>query len=222
MVLGHYGVAMAAKRLSKGTSLGSMTFAAQLADLLWPILLIAGVEQVRLIPDAPPNLQLDFVNYPISHSLLGGLIGGLLVGGISFAVRRDLRGALVLGALVPSHWLLDLPFHVPDLPIWPGGPKVGFSLWSSPAITLISEYGLFAFGIWVYLRTTRARDGVGRWAFWGFVAFLGLVYLSTLFSPPPKSATAVAWSALILWIFVPWTAWFDRHRSVTDGTAKSA
>jgi hypothetical protein len=214
MFLGHYGVALAAKRLSKKTSLGSLTFAAQLADLLWPVLLIIGVESVRVVPDAPANLQLEFLSYPISHSLLSGLIGGLLVGAITWAIRRDTRAALVMGSLVASHWFLDLPFHVPDLPIWPGGPKVGGSLWSSLPITLVCELGLFGFGVWIYLRTTRARDGIGRWALWGFVASLLLIYGAAVTGPPPTNAAFVGWSALILWLFIPWTAWIDRHREI--------
>jgi hypothetical protein len=220
MFLGHYGLAFAAKPLSKKTSLGSLTFAAQLADLLWPLLLIAGIEEVRVVPGILTTSPLEFVNYPISHSLLSGVIGGLLVGAIYWVIRKDLRGAWVMGGLVTSHWFLDLPFHGRDLPIWPGGPKVGFSLWNSWPATLISEFGLFALGIWLYLRATRARDGVGRWAFWGFVAFLALGYSSTLLGPPPASASAIAWSAVILWLFVPWTAWFDRHRSVTVEAAE--
>jgi hypothetical protein len=212
MFLGHYGVAFASKRLAPRTSLGSLTFAAQLADLVWPVLLILGIEQVRIVPEAPVNLQLDFVNYPISHSLLSGVVGGLLVGGITWAIRKDARAALVMGVLVLSHWVLDLFFHVPDLPLWPRGPKVGLGLWASEPITLICEFGLFGLGIWMYLRATRARDGVGRWAFWGYVAFLALGYIATLFGPPPKSVSALAWSALIMWLLVPWAAWFDRHR----------
>jgi hypothetical protein len=214
--LGHYGVAFASKRLSKKSSLGSLTFAAQLADLTWPILLILGIEQVRIAPGHLTASPLEFVSYPISHSLLDGIIGGLIVGGITWAIRRDARSAWVLGLLVPSHWFLDLPFHAPDLPIWPGGPKVGLSLWNSWPATLISEFGLFGFGLWVYLRTTRARDGVGRWALVGLVALLVLAYTSTLFGPPPPTSTAIAWSALILWLLVPWAAWIDRHRSVVD------
>jgi hypothetical protein len=42
MILGHYGVALAAKRIAKRTSLGTLIFAAQWADLLWPILLLTG------------------------------------------------------------------------------------------------------------------------------------------------------------------------------------
>jgi hypothetical protein len=215
MFIGHYGLALASKQLSKKTSLGSLTFAAQLADMLWPVLLIVGVEEVRVVPEASPNLQLDFVRYPISHSLLGGVIGGLLVGAIYWAIRRDARGALVMGALVPSHWFLDLPFHVPDLPVWPGGPKVGLGLWQSVPVTLVCEFGLLGLGLWIYLRTTRAKDGIGRWALWAFIALLVVAYASTFFGPPPSSASAVAWSALILWILVPWTVWIDRHREVT-------
>jgi hypothetical protein len=81
---------------------------------------------------------------------------------------------------------------------------------------LISEFGLFGFGLWVYLRTTRAKDGVGRWALVGLVALLLLAYISTLLSGPPPNATAVGWSALILWLLVPWAAWIDRHRNVVE------
>ena len=40
MFLGHFGVALAAKKAAPKTSLGALVFAAQFADLLWPILLL--------------------------------------------------------------------------------------------------------------------------------------------------------------------------------------
>ena len=48
MVLGHYGLALCAKRWAPRTSLGWLVFAAQAADLLWPVLLLAGVESVEI------------------------------------------------------------------------------------------------------------------------------------------------------------------------------
>ena len=70
MFLGHFGVALAAKRAAPRTSLGALTFAAQFADELWPILLLLGVEQVRIIRDMPGALGVEFTYYPFSHSLL--------------------------------------------------------------------------------------------------------------------------------------------------------
>jgi hypothetical protein len=30
--------------------------------------------------------------------------------------------------------------------------------------------------------------------------------------PPPSSERALAWTALLLWLFVPWAWWVDKHR----------
>jgi hypothetical protein len=50
MLLGHYGIAFSAKRVAPRTSLGTLFFAAQLLDELWPLLLLLGLEQVRVVP----------------------------------------------------------------------------------------------------------------------------------------------------------------------------
>lgn len=214
MFLGHYGLSLAAKRAAPRASLGTLTFAGNLADCVWPILLLLGLERVSVAPGLMAASVLDFESYPWSHSLAVGLGVGVVLGLLHFALRRDARGALVVGALVPSHWLLDLPFHRPDLPLWPGGPKVGLGLWNSVPVTLALELALFLGGLWLYTRRTRPRDRVGSWALWGMAAFLLAVYVGALFGPPPADAGGIAWSALSLWIFVPWTAWIDRHRAL--------
>jgi len=71
MFLGHCGVALAAKKLVPRTSLGTLILAAQLADLLWPIFLLLGLEHVRIDPGNARVTPLDFYDYPITHSLLG-------------------------------------------------------------------------------------------------------------------------------------------------------
>ena len=219
MFLGHYGLAFAAKKLAPRTSLGTLALAAQLADEVWPILVLLGIEQVRIRPEMQPTLVLDFVHYPISHSLATQLVAGLVFGLIYFAVRKDKRGAWVAGALVPSHWVLDLLVHEPDLPIWPGGPKVGLGLWRSMAGTFVAEALLFGGGFAVYLRATKARDGIGRFGAWGFAAVLGLLYIASMAGPPPASVPGVAYSALILWLFAALAYWVDSHRVArTDGT----
>ena len=40
-----------------------------LSDLIWPIFLLLGWEEVRVTRGPTPFLNLDFVSYPISYSL---------------------------------------------------------------------------------------------------------------------------------------------------------
>lgn len=212
MFLGHFGVAFAAKKALPKTSLGLLVFAAQFADLLWPILLLAGVERVRIVPGLLAASPFDFVRYPISHSLVMEFGWGALVGLICFGLHRNARSALILGSLVPTHWVLDFIAHRPDMPIYPSGPKYGLGMWNSVPLTIAVEYVLFAAGIAIYLSATRAKDATGRWAFWSLVVLLGVLYPASLFGPPPPSVQVLAWSALAIWLTVPWAGWADRHR----------
>jgi hypothetical protein len=50
MFIGHFGAAFGAKRVAPQTSLGWLFAASQLPDLLWPVLLLAGVERARVEP----------------------------------------------------------------------------------------------------------------------------------------------------------------------------
>ena len=213
MFLGHFGLAFAAKRVAPRTSLGALTFAAQFLDELWPIFLLLGLEQVRINPQMPGSLALEFIYYPYSHSLLLSIVWGLLLGGGYYLLRRDKRGAVVIGLLVVSHWFLDLPMHVRDLPLWPGAssPKVGWGLWYSIAATYVIEFTIFAAGISAYVRATRARDRIGRWGLWAYVLVLAILYVMSNGSPPP-SVNVLAWSALGIWLFTPWAWWVDKHR----------
>ncbi|MDR7482138.1 MAG: hypothetical protein QN203_06455 [Armatimonadota bacterium] len=125
MFLGHYAIALAAKKPAPAVALGTMILAAQLVDLLWPVLLVAGLEEVAIVPGITAVSPLDFTRYPYTHSLLAALGWGVLFGAVYFLFRRDGRGAWVAGAAVLSHWLLDLVVHRPDLPLYPdGAPRV--------------------------------------------------------------------------------------------------
>jgi len=214
MFIGHFGLAFAAKRAAPRTSLGTMFVAAQLADLLWPILLLAGVEQVRIAQASRnPFLTLDFVSYPWSHGLLTELVAGAAFAALYFAVTRYAAGAIVVGLLVPSHWLVDLVVHVPDLPLYAGGAaRFGFGLWRNPIATVVLELVVYFAGVWVYARAARATDRVGRYGLWSLVIFLLLLYAAS-FGPPPPSVKALAWTALIGWPLTLWPWWVDRHRN---------
>jgi hypothetical protein len=214
MFLGHYGVAFGGKTVAHKPSLGTFILAAQLADLVWPILLLAGVEHVRIVPGLMAASPMDFTDYPYTHSLVTQLLAGAVFGGIYFALRKDGKGALALGAAVVSHWFLDLLVHRPDLPVWPGGPKLGFGIWSSVPLTLIAEALVFGGGLYLYLRATAARDRTGSWALWSLVALLVALYAAASVETPPADPAPMAIGALVLWLFVPWGYWIDRHRRV--------
>jgi hypothetical protein len=212
MFIGHHAAGLAAKRVAPGVSLGTLFAAAMWLDLLWPLLLLAGLERVRIDPGNTAFTPLDFHDYPISHSLLTVLGWSLAAAVVYRLARGSWRGGAVVGAAVLSHWVLDFVTHRPDLPLWPGGPKVGLGLWSSVPATIAVEVVLFVAALVLYVRSTVARDRIGSIALWALVVFVALIYVANLVSPPPPSAEAIAYAGLAAWLFVPWGWWIDRHR----------
>jgi len=216
MFLGHFGVGFGAKAAAPRASLGALFLAAQFIDLLWPTLLLLGLERVVISPGVTRVTPLDFTDYPISHSLVMVFLWGILFSGAYFLLRRYPRGAWVCGVAVVSHWFLDLVVHRPDLPLAPGATSYfGLGLWNSLPITLVVELAIFAVGVWLYCRTTSASDRIGSVGLWSLVAFLLLVYFGNLFGQPPPNVTALAWVGQAQWLLVVWAYWVDRHRRVT-------
>lgn len=220
MFIGHFGVALAATRIAPRTPLTMLIVAAQFADILWPALVLIGIEVVAIRPGVTRVTPLDFVSYPISHSLVALAGWATLIAAAYWSVGRDIAGAIAVWLLVLSHWVLDFISHRPDMPILPGGPRVGLGLWNSLAGTLVVETGLFAAGVALYLGATRARDRAGSYAFWILIAVLGVAYVANLFGPPPPSVgpvviTGLAGAAAILAL----TLWVDRHRAPRSWSA---
>lgn len=213
MFIGHFGVAFGSKKAAPRVTLGTLILAAQLLDLVWPILLLLGVEHVRIDPGNTAFTPLQFYDYPITHSLLLVIIWSLLFGGVYYGIRRWVKGAIVTGCAVLSHWVLDFLTHRPDLPLFPwGGPYAGLGLWNSVPATVIVEWAIFIVGVILYATSTRAVDRTGRFAFWGLVAFLVISAVGAAFGPPPPDVKALAVTALFIWLLVPWGYWIDRHR----------
>jgi membrane-bound metal-dependent hydrolase YbcI (DUF457 family) len=217
MFIGHYALGFAAKRLVPRTSLGTLFAAPTLADLLWPVFLLLGWEHARLVPNANPFLVLWLDDIPLSHSLLTLILWGGLFGYFYRARTGYARGAVAVGLLVVSHWVLDFVTHRPDMPLYPGSVKVGLGLWNSVPGTLIVEGAMFIAGVAIYAGVTRARDKIGRYGFWALVMLLLGSYVSQLFAPPPPSNTALAIGAIVFgWLFVLLGWWVDRHRALRE------
>lgn len=213
MFIGHFGAAFGAKAIAPEVSLGTLFLAAQFPDLLWSTLLLLGIESVRISPSETFVTPLIFEHYPISHSLLAVLGWALAVALVYLVLRLNRLGAVLLGLLVISHWLLDAIVHRPDLPLFPGSSTlVGFSLWSSLAASLAVEVSLFALGIWFYVRATRPVDSTGKWGLWVLVLFLAAVFAGNLLGAPPPSTQAIAWVGELQWLLVLWGYWIDKHR----------
>jgi len=213
MFVGHLAVALTAKRAEPRLSLGTWVAAAFGLDLLWPIFLLIGIEHVRIDPGNTAFTPLAFDDYPWSHSLLMASVWGAIAALFIYPRVRARAGALLVGAAVVSHWVLDWITHRPDLPLWPGGAKVGLGLWNSIPATLVIEGALIAAGIAFYTRRFPARDRVGRWGFWMFIAVMTAIWASGPWSPPPPNVRAIAIVGLLMPLFVVWAHWIDRHRA---------
>jgi membrane-bound metal-dependent hydrolase YbcI (DUF457 family) len=219
MFIGHFAIGFASKRWTPETSLGVLLAAAQGPDLLWPVFLLAGVEEVRIAPGDTAMTPLNFVRYPWSHSLLMvGVWAALAAIGARLAPARDARAAtrraLVVAAGVLSHWVLDAATHRPDLPLMPGrSARVGLGLWRSVPATVAVESLMYAAGVAIYFRATRPIDRAGRWLPAGLAAALAAIYAANVLAPPPPSVGAIAWTSIAGgFLFLAWAAWADRHR----------
>ena len=213
MFIGHLALGFAAKRAAPRVSLAVLFSAAQLADILWPVFIALGIEQVRIVPGFTAFTPFDFVSYPYSHSLVFLIGWGVAFGLVYRWLTGNTRAVGILAVLVVSHWVLDYVTHSPDMPIYPGGSKFGLGLWNSIPATIVIEALMYAAGLWVYLRATEARDGIGRWGLIALAVFLVVVYLASAGTAPP-SIPALYISALIgIVILTAWSWWADRHRT---------
>ena len=220
MFIGHYGVALGLKKAHGSISLGLLFIAVQLNDLIWPVLILLGIEKVAIVPGITRANPMDFVYYPFSHSLGASLLWALLTAGIALilplpAKLNKRRLAVVLGVAVLSHYLLDLVVHRPDLPLLGGDSyKLGLGLWNHVAVSYTLETAIFLAGLWIYLKATAGRDKVGKYGVPLFAFVLVIFNLINLFAVPPDNSKMIASSTLIVLPLLALVAfWLDRHRA---------
>jgi membrane-bound metal-dependent hydrolase YbcI (DUF457 family) len=212
MFVGHLAVALGAKRVSPRTPLAALIGAAFGLDLMWPILLLAGIEHVRVDPGHTAFTPLAFDHYPWSHSLSMAVVWAVAVGRLSVVLLKRSAAGLVIGLAVVSHWLLDYVTHIADLPLWPGGPEVGLGLWNSIPGTLVVEGIFFSAAVFAYVRSTRPRQKAGTWSLWALIMLTVMIWVSGPWSPPPPNERAIAWVGLAMWLFPLWGTWIERTR----------
>lgn len=212
MFAGHLAAAFVAKKVEPRMPLGAAVAASFGIDLLWPLFLLLGLESVRVNPGDTAFTNLAFESYPWSHSLLAVVGWAALTAALGRWLLSSWRIGGALGALVASHWLLDLATHRPDLALWPGGPLVGLGLWRSVPGTIVVEGGLLVVALLLYLRSTSATDRVGVFALAGLVSLVTLIWVTQPWAPPPPSAESVAWVGLASFLLPLWAQWVERHR----------
>ena len=155
MFIGHWAPALAAATSRRAPKLGTLFIAAQLVDWLFFAFLLLGIEHMRFSPGITAMNPMDLYDMPYTHSLLGSLFWSVLFAGLVWAVMKDSVAAVIAGAVVFSHWLLDLLVHTRDLTIAGSPPKFGFGLWNHPAVEMPLEVGITLLALWFYWRTMK-------------------------------------------------------------------
>lgn len=205
-----------AKRAAPRVSLAVLFAAVSFLDILWPLFIVLGIEHAKIVPGITAASPLDLYDYPWSHSLLMSLVWSFAFAAPLFVSKR-MRDGLVVAGCVFSHFVLDLVTHRPDMLLAPGTTeKYGFGLWNALVPAVLVEAALFAAGIAVYVKSTRAVGKMGSIGLWAFIFVLTASWLSGVFGPPPPGIEIVAWSALV---FIPitlaWSRAIDRSRPST-------
>ena len=213
MFIGHFAVGLGAKKIAPELNLGILFIACQLLDLIWPVLVLIGIEKVSGDPLAAGVMPLNFEYYPYSHSLVMTLAYSLSVGIVTGFVLKSKRIGIVLGLVTSSHWVLDFVTHRQDMPIWFEGPKVGLGMWNFTFLAVSTELLIFFAGILMYVTSTNLLNRKRRVWFWGLIAFFLFNYAGSIFGPtPPADAPSamIAGPALAMWLFVLWGYLVDR------------
>lgn len=215
MFVGHYGPSFAIKAGRPAIPVWVLFIAVQLLDVAWSILVLLGVEKVRIVPGITASNPLDLYYMPYTHSLVAAVLWSVAAGilGKLLRVVGNWSDAAWIGAAVFSHWVLDWIVHRPDLPLYDDTLKSGLGLWNYPAIALALEALLLFGGMAVYLKRTRASRAIGRLGPPIFGILMLVIQAYIFFGPPPASPSAAAVTALASYlIFAAVAQWLDRQR----------
>lgn len=201
MFVGHYAAALAAKAAEPRAPLWTLVAGAQLIDIGWSALVIAGIERGHIDPALPGSpLVLEYM--PFTHSLPAVVAWSLAAALLAkYLLRLAWRPAIMIGAVVFSHWLLDLLVHRPDLELYPQGPKAGFALWDLPVAEQAVEIGLIAIAgvFWAAQRTRASRSA---WSAAAFIALLVFVQITEMLMPHVAADSVAGTGPMALGVYV--------------------
>lgn len=207
MLVGHYSSAFVGKAVAPRTPLWVFFVAAQLVDFAWAFFVLAGVERLTLDPTLPSNpLVLEYM--PFTHSLVGSLAWAALAAVVVTrvgAIGGSWQAGIVAGAVVLSHWVLDLVVHRPDLTIAGGDAKLGFALWNHPFAAFVVEIVLLA-ATAAFCASRAGASPTTRRAIARGVGVLILLQTATTLGPLPTSTTALAFTMLGTATALAWAA----------------
>ena len=202
MFIGHYGPSFAIKALRPAIPLWLLFIAVQLVDVLWAVLVLLGVEKVRIVPGITASNPFDLYYMPYTHSLVAAIFWSVAAALVVWLLPRvATRSAAVwIGVAVFSHWILDFIVHRPDLALYDDTLKVGLGLWNYPAAALSLEAALLFGGMILYLRVTAPSNAIGRVGPPVFGVVMLAIQGYIFFGPPPVSPAAAAITALVSYI----------------------
>lgn len=224
MFIGHYGPAFIAATSRRSPRLGSLFIAAQLVDISFFSLLLLGVEHMRLVPGATKMNPMDLYDMPWTHSLVGALGWSAGFALLLWLWRRNTMAALIGGAVVLSHWLLDLLVHRPDLTIAGSPPPLGLGLWNHPGIEIPLELALAFGGLAWFAARTRGRDWQGHVSIVALAvalaAFQAINWLAaqpaTMVDPAPSTVPVTGLFAYAVLAAIAW--WVGIARPIRAST----
>ncbi len=146
MFIGHFAIAYIISHFFPSIPLWVPLVGVSFPDLLWPILVILGIEKVHIDRNSPLQKNLEFNHYPYSHSLVLSTAISSVVGlTLSMLLQKPLV-ALVFPLSSASHWILDVVVHRKDLPLLGFSKKditVGFGLWNYGKSAFVIEYAFY-------------------------------------------------------------------------------
>jgi hypothetical protein len=132
MFVGHYGPSFAIKAIRPAIPLWLVFIAVQLVDFAWAVLVLLGIEKVRIVPGITASNPLDLYYMPYTQSLVAAVLWAVaaIVLCKPLCGVRNWSAAAWIGAAVFSHWVLDWLVHRPDLPLYDDAMKVGLGIWN--------------------------------------------------------------------------------------------
>ena len=164
MIAGHFGLAAAVKSRARQVPLWALMLATVWLDVVFVPLFLTGIERIERVPGTHGSYGTGVIFADYTHSIVGALVLSALFGAVA-AMAWSRRTGVVLGAVVFSHWLLDLIVHRADMPLLPGNlgdfPRLGFGLWRIPAAAMALELAIVLVGSCLYWRAARAAGAGG-------------------------------------------------------------